>query len=374
MILPNPSKRVLVVLFVVLISLPAIVTVLGPRETESQAERRRLAPLPALQWDRRALNEFPEQFEKFYDDHFGLRQTLVKWYNRLRVGWLRVSPSDWVLVGNDGWLFQGGGVHIRDMRNDWPYSQGELAQWAQVLSAKHDWLAARGIDYLFVVVPNKPVIYPEHVPAAINRVRPQSRADQLINYLTTHTDVPILDLGPVLLRARSMLRTYHKTDTHWNAFGAYQGYRAIMQRVLPKHHGARLLELATDAFVVRDREGGDLAQNLAMAGYLREPSIELKQPIASCVTTHGIPADADLRIRNESAFSTECDRAGVRLLMFRDSFALEIMPYLSESFAYVHYFPASPVPLSVIEQMVAEHQPDVVIEQRASRWLRSPQG
>ncbi len=374
MILARPSKRVLVTLFLGMIWLPLAAMVLGPSETESQAERRRLAPLPTLHYDRRALDEFPKQFEAFYNDHFGFRQALVKWYNRVRVGWLRVSPSEWVLVGDRGWLFQGGGPHIRDMRNDWPYGEGELAQWAQVLTAKKDWLAARGVEYLFVVAPNKPVIYREHLPAAINRVRAQSRADQLITHLTKHTDVPVLDLRPVLLQAKSILRTYHKTDTHWNDFGAYQGYRAVMQRLLTQHPGPRPLELSPESFVIRDRAGGDLAQNLAMAEFLREPSVEVKQPVASCAVTQGIAADADLRFRNQNAFSTECARAGGRLLMFRDSYSLAMMPYLSESFAYVHYVPASPVPLSVIEQLVTQHRPDIVIEQRATRWLRSPQG
>jgi hypothetical protein len=374
MILARPSKRILVALFLGMIWFPLLVTVLEPTETESQAERRRLAPLPEWHWDRRALNEFPRQFEAFYNDHFGLRQTLVKWFNRLRVGWLWVSPSEWVLLGDRGWLFQGGDPHIRDVRNDWPYANGELERWARILSAKRNWLAARGIDYLFVLTPNKPVIYPEHLPTAINRVRAQSRADQLIIHLTTHTDVPVLDLRPVLLRAKSILRPYHKTDTHWNDFGAYHGYRALMERLIPRHPGARLLQLATESFVIRDRPGGDLAQNLALAEILREPSIELQRPVVSCAVTKGIPADADDRIRFEKPFSTECERAGKRLLMFRDSYSLAMMPYVSESFAYVHYFPASPASLSIIEKLVAQHRPDIVIEQRASRWLRGPQG
>ncbi len=374
MILTTPSKRVLVGLFLGMICLPLLVMVTSPAETESEAERRRLAPFPNVPRDLRVLNEFPQQFEAFYNDHFGLRQTLVKWYNRLRVGWLQVSPNDWVLVGKQGWLYQGGGVHIRDVRNAWPYGPGELAQWARVLSAKHDWLAARGIDYLFVIAPNKPVTYPEFLPAAINRVGAQSRAEQLVAYLATHTDVPVLDLSPVLQRAKSEMRTYHKTDTHWNAFGAYQGYRALIQHLQPRHPGIRLLNLSADSFVVRDRSGGDLAQNLAMAEFLREPSIELKQPVANCAVTEGIAADADDRIRNQSAFSTSCREAGGRLLMFRDSYSLEMMPYLSESFAYVHYVPASPVVPAAIEERVAKDRPDIVIEQRATRWLRTPQG
>ncbi len=372
--LARPAKLLLVTLFLGAIWLPPLLTMLGPIETISEAEKRRLAPLPKRPPDLRSLKEFPRQFEAFYDDHFGLRRPLVRWLNRLRVTWLGVSPTEWVLVGDKGWLYQGGGPHIRDMRNSWPFGPGELAQWANVLTEKRDWLAARGIHYLFVVAPNKHLIYPEHLPAAINRVSKQSRVDQLVAHLTAHTTVTVLDLRPPLLRAKRWRQAYDKTDTHWNAFGGYIGYRAIQGRLATWLPGARELELPMTAFVVRRRPGGDLAQNLDMRDILEEPSVELNHPIADCVVTAGIPPDADNVIRNSRAFSTRCERAQYRLLMFRDSYAVELMPYLSESFAYVYYVPATPVPLSSIQELVREHQPDVVIEQRASRWLRTPQG
>ena len=60
--------------------------------------------------------------------------------------------------------------------------------------------------------------------------------------------------------------------------------------------------------------------------------------------------------------------------MFRDSYSLAMMPYLSESFGYVYYVPSAPVPLAALQELVQEKRPDVVIEQRASRWLRTPEG
>ncbi|MEI9865253.1 MAG: hypothetical protein WDN00_12025 [Limisphaerales bacterium] len=43
---------------------------------------------------------------------------------------------------------------------------------------RRDWLAKRGIAYLFVVAPDKHSIYPEELPGWAVKVRPQTKLDQ----------------------------------------------------------------------------------------------------------------------------------------------------------------------------------------------------
>ena len=58
-------------------------------------------------------------------------------------------------------------------------------------------------------------------------------------------------------------------------------------------------------------------------------------------------------------------RNRVKLLMFRDSFAIELIPYLSESFSRSVYVWANKVDFS----MVDEEKPDLVILEMAERHL-----
>ena len=73
-------------------------------------------------------------------------------------------------------------------------------------------------------------------------------------------------------------------------------------------------------------------------------------------------------------FATRCETGSGRLLILRDSFAIAMIPYLAETFAHVDYYTASPIPLSAMIELVEEYRPDIVIEQRSSRWLRGPEG
>jgi alginate O-acetyltransferase complex protein AlgJ len=340
----------------------------------SEAERRELAGFPEVSIGGSLLASFPAKFEDWFNDHFGMREGLVRWYNRIRVQWLGVSTSEWVLVGDDGWLYQAGSLHEADMRNNWPYSESELQQWAAGLGEKANWLDTQGVAYLFVITPNKHLVYPGYLPAAITRVRPDSRADQIMSYVQANTDVPIIDLTRGLVQATEDLRAYHKTDTHWNAWGAYNGYREIISSLQTRFPGLRAIEYTPSDFESEDRPGGDLADGLAMKEILREAHIGLGVELPRCSRNIGIPQGADEGVMYSNVFATECESGRARLLILRDSYAIAMIPYLAETFAHVDYYTQSPVPLARMIELVREYNPDIVIEQRSSRWLRGPDG
>ncbi|HSH43058.1 MAG TPA: hypothetical protein VK973_13110 [Arenicellales bacterium] len=372
MLFNRHARKVLVIVFLALIWLPLVVMLATPRETVSEFENRRLAEPPELELGQ--PGELAAGFERYFNDHFGFRQQLIRLFRLLEVKVFRVSQAGNVIFGRNGWLFQAGREQVADIRNNWPYGEAELAEWARVLSAKHQALKERGIEYLFVFAPNKHLIYPEMLPASMNRVRDESRAGQLIAYLKANTDVPVLDLRPHMLEAKKKLRPYHRTDTHWNAWGAYRGYRALVERLRTRFPALKPVELGPEDFEKRKTPGWDLARTLSMQEELREVEIYPAGWQPRCAVYEGLPENFTREDRNQNPFSTRCESGSRRLLMFRDSYSLAMMPFLSETFEYIHYFPASPVPLDGMLKMVEEEQPDIVIEERSTRWLRKPYG
>jgi len=372
MLFTKHGRNVLALLFVTVIWLPLVVMLATPQQEVSELENRRLAEAPAF--DPGEPRRFADGFEQYFNDHFGFRESLIHLFRLLEVMVFQVSQAGTVIFGRDGWLFQAGREQIADIRNNWPFSEGELAEWARLLSAKHDALAERGIEYLFVFAPNKHLIYPEKLPASMNRVREDSRAEQLVSHLQRHTDVPVLDLRPAMFAAKEELRPYHRTDTHWNAWGAYAGYRALIERLRGRAPGLEAVRLEPADFDRRETPGWDLARALSMQDELTEIEIYPADWQPGCAVYEGLPDDFTRADRNQKAFTTRCGSGSGRLLMFRDSYSLAMMPYLSETFAYIHYFPASPVPLDGMLDMLDEHRPDIVIEERSTRWLRKPYG
>lgn len=372
MLFTRHAKKILVPLFLAVIWVPLVVMLITPSQQVSELENRTLASAP--QFDADKPHRFVADFDAYFNDHFGLREPLIRLYRLLEVKVFRVSQAANVIFGKDGWLFQAGREQVADMRNNWPFSESALNEWGQVLSSKHEALEKRGIEYLIVFAPNKHLIYPDKTPAQLKRVRPFSRVDQIVDHLEKNTDVPYLDLRPALRKARETLRPYHKTDTHWNAWGAYVGYREIIERLRQRFPELEPVKLGPEDFFKHEEPGGDLARSLSMPERLPEIDITPKDWKPSCARYLLLPEAPSTDERFSQEFGTQCDKGHVRALIFADSYILAMVDYLSDTFAYVHYYPASPVPLDGMLEVIDEHDPDVVIEERSTRWLRRPYG
>ena len=360
--------------FLLLIWLPLADMVFRIGEPVSIRENRKLAEKPpfALRrpWD------YLKGYEAFFNDHFGFRTRLLLAHNRLVYGLFHASPTEKVLIGRQGWLFLS---RLADFTNEIdyyravkPFSLKELAAFKKVLEERRDWLAGRGIRYLFVLAPNKSTIYPEFMPAAVKRVHPRTRLDQLADYLARYSDLRLLDLRPALLQEKRSLRVYHKTDSHWNDLGGYVAYREMLGRLGDYFPGVTPMPLGD--FTVGPVEGpeGDLASMLALrSDRWRETTItvEPKVPFRSrpAAPTPGF-APVNSWIRMEAT-----ERAGAPIpaaVMVRDSFAHQLIPYLSETFARIVYI--WDWDLHFYPDVIAKERPQVVIDEMAERSLLNP--
>ncbi len=285
-----------------------------------------------------------------------------------------VSTSNRVIVGKDGWLFQNGRDHANDIRNIWPFSLGELKHWARILSIKHNWLKSQGIEYVFIIPPSKHLIYPEKLPAAFKPVHKTSRMDQLVHYLGENTDITIVYMRERLIDAKERLRPYHKTDTHWNSYGAYLGYLELMSNIHRKLPDLKLVKIKRKAFAMRTEKGKDLAQSLNLQNKIKEEAPFPEKWNGECLYNSTIKGEQNIVNRNRQWFPTSCDHGNYKAVMFRDSYSLAMMPYLSETFSSIYYVPHSPANIKTLKEIILEQKPDTVFELRTSRWLRTPEG
>ena len=160
-------------LFVVLIALPLASNLTGHDGADAQAENRELAPMPSFDGIARARSRaFPTGLSSWFEDHFGFRARLIRWYGESRLFVLHVSPSPAVVDGRRGWLFYGDDGGMEDYANQSPLSREEVDVWRAALVRARDWLASRGVAYVFTIAPDKHVIYPDDVPDIDSADRP----------------------------------------------------------------------------------------------------------------------------------------------------------------------------------------------------------
>lgn len=360
-------ERVLVAVFLVTLAAPGLATLGGVDGRMTRGENRDLAPAPVVAPTWAAASAFPAAFTTWFQDHFAFRRRLVQWQAAFRLLVLRVSPAPEVIRGRDGWLFYVDDGALDDYLNASPLSEDSLATWAATLTHTHDWLAARGITYLFVVAPDKHVVYAEYMPGSIRRASTTSRTDQLVAYLRARTRVPVLDLRPALLAAKRDARIYHRTDTHWNDLGAFAGAQAMLVR-LRELAGDRVPGLAPDpvqAFTRTESRspGGDLTRMLGLETWVLEEDTRLQPRTRGARVVEPENPDPD---NNVGRLATEHVRRDLpRAVVFRDSFGSALVPFLSEHFSRALYL----WELDVNPEVVAQERPHVVIQEWAGRRL-----
>ena len=116
---------------------------------------------------------------------------------------------------------------------------------------------------------------------------------------------------------------YWKTDTHWNEYGAYIGYQVLMDKLNEDMKLKRFIAQETKEV---SEEYGDLNKNLPKGLKIKEFET-YKKPIVSdnlyyCQTTQDV---TDIQNCNGNLNNK-------KLLMFRDSFTINLIPYLAPTF------------------------------------------
>lgn len=353
----------LVILFLVIISLPLAMNLAGRDGADAAVENRELAPFPDYDGTVKSVGTFGTRLGAWFDDHFGLRSRFIRWYGETRLFVLGVSPAASVINGRHGFFFYADDMAMEDYASDDPLTPEALANWRDALVRARRWLDARRIGFVFVIAPDKHVVYAEEMPESIRRVGAMSRTDQMYGSLLDTGFV--LDIRPALFAAKASERIYFKTDTHWNDRGAQVAYEAIITAA--RVHVPAIPPAWTRADfepIVRVREAGDLAGMMGLKRVLREEDLSLapRRPRLARVVDPPGAAETD----EEGRLVTEIPGSTLpRAVIFRDSFTSRLVPFLSEHFSRAVYLWQNDFDAQIIDQ----EKPDVVIQQIVGRHL-----
>jgi len=354
-----------VALLIIPLILPEGLALLGVSEGPATQENRQKTPLPPVSLAFTNFRTFAAELTKAYPDVFPFRDWMIRSGNILKMAVSRQSPSKDVVLGRDGWLFYNMEMDLEDWLGVDLYSPEELEQAKRVLTRRRDWLAKHGIAFLVVVAPNKSTMYGEFLPASFHRLSKTTRLDQLAKAMR-EADIPFLDLRPVLKEAAQTRRTYWKTDTHWNDWGALKGSQAIVEALRERFPALPPLDPASYRVSESTRTGGDLSGILLMQDTLTERFIAM-EPLAPNRAKPAEPrgyanptplSGRDMVIRETG------DATLPNAVIFRDSFCRAAWPFLAERFnrsvfIWEHRFQPD---------IVLAEKPDVVIYEAVERY------
>ncbi len=352
---------VLSILFLSFIITPDFVKFIGIGEALTNRENR--FPTPYPDYRKMSVFAFFSEFEKYFNDNFGLRDQMVTEASYLKFKYLgssAMSPES-ITIGKDKWLFST--AYIGNMFHDL-FSAEQMAVIRNTIEERAIWLNERGIKYYLVIPPTKSRIYPEFLPGLYKFPPNISKTDQLLEATKGIENLHFIDLKEVLLTNKNYTKhhLYHRFDTHWNKFGAYFGYRQIFEILREDFPGLKPDDINDFNISYGPDYEGDLLRNLAIGDLVPRDEIyfDLK-------TGCRVKDDKPRPYLPTAIFKKASVSNNLKMLLFGDSYSMALRPFLAEDFKksvflWTDEFLTGPV--------IMEH-PDIVIQERMEIYLSS---
>lgn len=324
-------------------------------QNEPAVGNEQLADLPELRQEDGSFNaELLNDFSDYFADHFGFRHEMITLNDQLTGTALRTLDSSSVLLGREGWLFYKSTLESYTGANRFTARQSFAA--ARVLRLMQEYCEENGIEFCFTIAPNKNSLYGGRMPALYQKA--SLRNADLLTQQLAEQGVHYVDLFTPLSGEDRQL--YYRLDSHWNMEGAQLAANTLLTELQGSAPDFDALKNGGTTL-----HTGDLYEMVYPAGQETEPDADYDFDYAYDEKFHSAD-DITIHTRNDAAEGS--------IYVYRDSFGINLHPFLAQSYGSACFSRNMPYRLTAV---MAE-QPDVLLVELVERnlnWLleRAPE-
>ena len=280
--------------------------------------------------------------------------------------------------GVDGWLFLTGGSNdVLRLYTDPDYFTPDHAHaWLRLLKSRQERLAAQGVAYFHMIVPDKISAFPGLFPGPLQHFNchPLAQLQSLAGEYGL--EGCLIDCLASLSRQEGRYLTYYKTDSHWTVWGAYVAYALTCRAMgVPPSAMAGFEDRQFASWPVIFDLGSKLPEPRAEDCIFTPMNGAVTRTIANVVVALREEAersgtDAPMHHGSHVVFRNASPRCvSAKLVIFGDSFAdyrpSTMTAFFAETFAETHFVWSTGLDYGYI----AETQPDFVLSEIAERFM-----
>lgn len=359
------SNIIVIISFFVIITVPQILFgFLKSSIPQDTSENRKLAEKPVF--DLENIDTYSTGYENYYNDNLPFRGIIRNVWTNFNFYILNESTTSQVLIGkNDGdisssWLFfqdeTEGSNSVKDAQGILTLSGKELEQIKENINKNTTELENRNIKVLYAIIPNKANLYKEKLPNNITIYKEENRFDKLEKYLEEKEIKNFIYLKDALLNAKEINDVYYKQDTHWNNFGAFIGFKEILNQIEEDYNNFEYnMEISEEKLMDKD-----LAQMSGIKNVLKDKEITIE--FAPNITYWETVFETENKI-----VITQSENAPIHKTVFvvGDSFRTAMIPYFSKIYSKVVYMHRC----DYGSYMLDHYQPDIIVFQLLERYI-----
>ena len=356
------SNKILIFFFLSALTIPMFVGLIKKDDEFSKNEKRQLAKFPETPSSIDSIGIYFSQFDDYYKDHYGFKEKFLSFYSTIKY-LMYDSSSENIIIGKDRWLFlnKGYGSPMTDFMNTSPMSDMQIKNYGDYLQSKSNWFHINKMEFYFLMCPNKHSIYPEKIPKYIPKNTGPTNFDRLLQYLKTNTTVKVIFTKEILLeeKYKSEYPLYSPKGTHWTSLGANYAQFELAKTIekdFPNNINPKLEDLSNFYW-----ETSNYDSSGAIIGL---PELQHKIPKSKLETCK------DNFIVNGQDIKYTCtkNKGALNALIFRDSYFIEMVPYLTSYFANSNFIWKG-LTLTELKKQLSLNTYDIVIESFVERYL-----
>lgn len=368
----NSSDIIFIIMFVFIILFPTVDKLIGITLAVESHEKRALAKMPSLaEVD---LPDYIDGMDRYYTDNFGGRNLFIKLFCWIKLNIYSSSPfPEQVVIGQDGWTFLGeskGSIYSEHLGVK-VYNKNLLNRSKNNILDHKNWLEDQGIDYYLFVAPDKYSIYPEQLPSHFDDRHNHLNLNRFIKHMKP--ELSVIDAREELIARKSEMPTYGRTDSHWTQFGAFIGYKKLIERIRKDYPGVGAPKRLSDFSVkLAPSEHKDMAHLIHAKEAM--PDIEtvftpkgrvgFRKVKSQLKLPRGFKSDPrtyEMRYKSKNAGN------GLKILVFRDSFSNKLMSFLPYNFSEIIFISNNH---KFDKNIIKKEQPDIVLHEIVERNIR----
>ncbi len=172
--------------------------------------------------------KYQSQLEKYVSENFGFREIAIRWYNQYVWTFFNKTYNKSFVRGSDNWFYYFEGYRDykgNEFQNVFKTKEKAIESYEKnirMMCQLRDILKEYGIEFMTFMAPDKPFIYPEHLPDTSRWSQPL-RAFEYYDRRFSELGFPNIEMTEWFTAMRDTLShpVMHTIDSHWGISSVY---------------------------------------------------------------------------------------------------------------------------------------------------------
>ena len=213
------------------------------------------------------------------------------------------------------------------------------------IKSKVDYLAGRDCKLVYLIITNPMEIYPETAPERFVRSDEDISRTEQFEKAARAAGATVIDAREILEEHRDdIYKIYNKTDSHWTSYGAYWGYKILMDEIGKDYEAAKPLPIDGNfEFYNKESMSGDMMVHLLLQNSLLHENGTFVKWLTKAVSNPDVYVKGSVQldfspVQDTQTVRNRLDPEGKPTAMIvRDSFSTNIYGYANNSFSEVYW-------------------------------------